>query len=70
MGQPQLLERRAEHIFDDHRLPPGGDRYPFGAQGAVRRVPQLPVQRGHRPDNLSNQAEGGIDVGPEAPLLG
>jgi hypothetical protein len=58
----QLLDRRGDHVLDDHQARVRGDDQPLGRNQAMRHVARVLVQQRDGRDQLTNQAQCRVDV--------
>ena len=65
----QLLERRSQHVLDEHDVGAGRHDYALGCDRAVADVGRVFVQQRHRRHQLAQQAERGVDVERDVVLL-
>ena len=66
----QLLDRGRQHVLDDHQARVRRHHQPLGRNQAVRDLARVLVQQRDRRNELSNQAERGVDVELQIPLVG
>ena len=65
----QLLDRGREHVLDDHQARVRRHHEPLGCDQAVRDLARVLVQERNRRDQLTNEAERGVDVELQVPLV-
>ncbi len=65
----QLLDGRRHHVFDDHQARVRRHHEPFWRNETVRDVARVLVQERDGRHELTNQAERGVDVELQVPLL-
>ena len=66
----ELLDRRAEHVLDDHQPRVRRDDQPLRRDQAVSDLARVLVHQRDGGNQLPDQAERGIDVELQVPLVG
>jgi hypothetical protein len=66
----QLLERRSKYVFDDGQPSVGRDHEPFGTERPMRGIARSFVKDGNGRDELTDEAEGHVDVDRQPSLVG